>query len=145
LKETTKAEVFKQDSSLIEKVDFLKWTRNISIISEGYLGSIMTKWHVTEEKIDLERDALYKIYKWFFSGLKKIHFKWDIVICFPFWELKWKYIYFEEVYRLLRDLGFDTKKLLPDNLEFRETRSGSLLYHRPGQQVWREIFKLKLN
>ncbi|MCK9272768.1 hypothetical protein M0P65_04455 [Candidatus Gracilibacteria bacterium] len=144
LKQTTKAEVFKQDSSQIEKVDFLKGTRNISIISEGYLGSIMTKGHVTEEKIDLERDTLYKIYKGFFSGLKKIHFKGDIVICFPFWELKGKYIYFEEVYRLLRDLGFETKKLLPDNLEFKETRSGSLLYHRPGQQVGREIFKLKL-
>lgn len=145
LKETTKAEVFKQDSAQIEKVDFLKWTRNISIISEGYLGSIMTKWHVTEEKIEAEIDALYKIYKWFFSWLKKIHFKWDIVICFPFWELKWKYIYFEEAYRLFKDLGFEAKKLLPDNIEFRETRSWSLLYHRPGQQVWREIFKLRLS
>lgn len=137
-------DIFQNDSAKIEKVNFLRNSNSITIVSEWYLGSIMTKWHVTEDKIKEERNNLLKMYSWFFNWLKKVNYKWVIVICFPFWEYKWKYIYFDEIYKLTKDLWFKTKKLLPEDIEFTETRSWSLLYHRPGQQVGREIFCLKL-
>lgn len=138
----TKINIFENDSARIEKVNFLKWSANISIVTEWYLGSVMTRWHVTEEKIQEERKKLLSIYSWFFGWLKKLNYKWTIVICFPFWQLNGKYIYFEEIYKLIKESGFKTNKLLPEWIEFSETRSWSLLYHRPNQQVWREIFKL---
>lgn len=133
--------IFEQDASRIWKLDFLKWN-NISIVTEWYLGSIMTKWHVTLEKIQEERKEILSIYKWFFNDLSRMNYKWQIVISFPFWHLKWKYYYFEEIYELIRNSWFTAKKLLPENLEFKESKYWSLLYHRPSQQVWREIFCL---
>lgn len=132
------------DAMKIWELDFLKNSSNITIVSEWYLGNIMTKWHVTEDKIKIERKNLSSLYEKFFSWLKKLNFKWPIVISFPFWQFKWKYYYFEEIYDIFKKYWFKPQKLLPENIEFRETRSWSLLYHRPNQQVWREIFCLKL-
>ncbi len=137
--------VFRLDATEIEDVNFLKWNYSISIVSEWYLWSIMTKWHVTEEKILKERQELSRLYTGFFSWLKKLNFTWNIVISFPFWTFKGKYMYFEEIYKILDKTWFKAKKLLPNTCEFKETRSGSLLYHRPNQQVWREIFLLNLD
>lgn len=132
------------DAMKIWELDFLKNSSNITIVSEWYLGNIMTKWHVTEDKIKIERKNLSSLYEKFFSWLKKLNFKWPIVISFPFWQFKWKYYYFEEIYNIFKKYWFKPQKLLPENIEFRETRSWSLLYHRPTQQVGREIFCLKL-
>lgn len=138
---TINVDIFEQDASKIGRLDFLKWS-NISIVTEWYLGSIMTKWHMTLDKIKEERNKILSIYKGFFWDLSKINYKWEIVICFPFWQLMWKYVYFEEIYKLIKDSWFIAKKLLPEWIEFSESKYGSLLYHRPNQQVWREIFCL---
>jgi len=138
---TMSVKIFEQDASRIWKLEFLKWS-DISIVSEWYLGSVMTKWHMTIEKIKEERVQIIQIYKWFFSDLARINYKWEIVLCFPFWQLMWKYVYFDEIYKLIKDSWFVAKKLLPDWIEFSESKYWSLLYHRPTQQVWREIFCL---
>lgn len=138
---TMSVKIFEQDASRIWKLEFLKWS-NISIVSEWYLGSVMTKWHMTLDKIKEERAQIIRIYKWFFGDLSRINYKWEIVLCFPFWQLMWKYVYFNEIYKLIKDSWFVAKKLLPDWIEFSESKYWSLLYHRPTQQVWREIFCL---
>ena len=114
-----------------------------SIVTEGYLGEIMTKSNINIERIQKQRDKLNDLYEWFFLGLKRLEFKWNIVISFPFWEITWKYFYFEEIYDKINKYCI-VNKLLPENIEFQETKSGSLLYKRDVQLVGREIFCLKL-
>jgi len=55
----------------------------------------------------------------------------------------WKFLYFEEIYDKLKEY-FVINKLLPESMEFSETKTGSLLYKRDSQLVGREIFSLKL-
>lgn len=140
-KEWMHINIFKQDATKIHSL----WNdiQNINIISEWFLWSIMTKWHVTPEKINEERKNLANLYDKFFFSLNKIRYKWTIVMCFPFWQFKWKYIYFEEVYKIFKKYSITPQKMLPENIDMKETRSWSILYHRPNQQVWREIFLLK--
>ena len=116
---------------------------DINIVTEGFLWEIMTKKNICENRINIQKKNLIKLYKKFFSGLKKINFSWNIVISFPFWELDWKYIYFSEIYDIINRYCF-IHKLLPDDLSFNETKAWSLLYKRNNQLVWREIFKLKM-
>ena len=143
INDSIESEVFRLDARNINKVDFLKWNKWISIVTEWYLWSIMTKWHVNEDKILEQRKSLAQIYEPFFKWLKDLNFKWNIVISFPFWELRWKYQYFEEIYQILKRYWFEPLMILPENSEYRATKTWSLLYHRPWQQVWREIFLLK--
>lgn len=141
-----KIKIFQMDARNIDKIEKNIYNSpNTSIVTEWYLGSIMTAWHVTMDKIQAERVKLAGIYEKFFWWLKKIKFKWNIVISFPFWQLKGKYIYLEEIYNILKKNNFKPIRLLPESIEFKETRSWSLLYHRPNQQVGREIFCLKLD
>jgi len=65
------------------------------------------------------------------------------VISFPFWEIRGKYYYFDEIYEVIKK---HAKKLslLPKLDDIKHTRSGSLLYKRADQVVGREIFKLKI-
>ncbi|MBP8016968.1 hypothetical protein KAZ01_03075, partial [Candidatus Gracilibacteria bacterium] len=114
-----------------------------SIVTEGLLGEVMTKGNITIEKIEKQRYILKNLYEKFFTGLKKIGFKGNIVISFPFWDLNGKYLYLKEIYEIFRILEIKIQKLLPDGIEFKETKEGSLLYKRDDQQVGREIFKLK--
>lgn len=134
------------DFFIMDAINIWKTTKKLdwfNIVTEWYLGDIMTKWHVTIEKIDIQCKKLASLYEWFFSWLKKVGFSWNIVICFPFWEFKWKFYYFTEVYKILEKYWFKVQRLLPDNIEFKSTKSWSILYKREDQQVWREIFKLK--
>ena len=132
---------FKMDAVNISKINKkLDW---FNIVTEWYLWDIMTKWHVTIEKIESQRQKLASLYEWFFSWLRKIDFKWSIVISFPFWEFKGKFYYFSEIYEILKKYWFNPQKLLPDDIGFSETRSWSILYKREDQQVGREIFKLR--
>ncbi len=116
---------------------------NANIVTEWFLWEIMTKNNITIEKININKEHLIWLYKWFFSWLKKLNFKWTIVISFPFWEVKWKYVYFEEIYKLFRFFNIKTLQLLPEEIQFKTTKYWSLLYKKNDQQVWREIFKLK--
>ena len=103
----------------------------------------MTQKNISIDRINKQKESLISIYEKFFENLKKINYTWNIVICFPFWEISWKYIYFEEIYKTLSILC-DIQPLFPSNFENITTKAWSLLYKREKQLVWREIFKLKI-
>ena len=114
-----------------------------TIVTEGFLGEIMTKKNISHDRIDIQRKNLFKLYDKFFSGLCSVGFKWDIVISFPFWEVDKKYFYFTEVYTLLEKYC-SVQDIFPKKYDLAPTKSGSLLYKRDSQLVGREIFKLKI-
>lgn len=151
--------IIEQNSKYISEIDFIKEVD--SIVTEGYLWEVMTQKNISLERIDAQKKKLRDLYIWFFSGLQKLQFKWNIVISFPFWEMNKKYFYFEEVYEIVNKFCI-VQELLPKWLEFgnqekakeREvweyhsfievSKAGSLLYKRDNQLVGREIFKLKI-
>lgn len=129
------------DAKGISSSPFLK--KSDIIVTEWYLGSIFQKYSVTEKKIDEEKQKLLDIYEKFFFWLQKANFTWNIVISFPFWDIRGKYYYFSEIYAIINKYC----KILPQLpawLDFGHTKSGSLLYKRPDQVVGREIFKIKI-
>ena len=130
-----------QNAKYIHEIDFLSEVD--AIVTEWYLWEIMTKNNISIERIEKQRKKLSDLYEWFFSGLKKLNFKWNIIISFPFWEISDKFLYFEEIYDIINKYSL-IQKLLPENIEFNETKSGSLLYKRNSQLVGREIFSLKI-
>lgn len=148
---------FAQENNIIlEDVEFIKLNakfinessvlleKNIdAIVTEWYLWEIMTQKNISIDRIDKQKESLISIYEKFFENLKKIKYEWNIVICFPFWEISWKYIYFEEIYKTLSILC-DIQPLFPTSFENITTKVWSLLYKREKQLVWREIFKLKI-
>lgn len=148
---------FAQENNIIlEDVEFIKLNakfinessvlleKNIdAIVTEWYLWEIMTQKNISIDRIDKQKESLISIYEKFFENLKKINYTWNIVICFPFWEISWKYIYFEEIYKTLSILC-DIQPLFPTSFENITTKAWSLLYKREKQLVWREIFKLKI-
>lgn len=148
---------FAQENNIIlEDVEFIKLNakfinessvlleKNIdAIVTEWYLWEIMTQKNISIDRIDKQKESLISIYEKFFENLKKIKYEWNIVICFPFWEISWKYIYFEEIYKTLSILC-DIQPLFPTSFENITTKVWSLFYKREKQLVWREIFKLKI-
>lgn len=148
---------FAQENNVIlEDVEFIKLNakfinessilleKNIdAIVTEWYLWEIMTQKNISIDRINKQKESLISIYEKFFENLKKINYTWNIVICFPFWEISWKYIYFEEIYKTL-SLLCDIQPLFPTSFENITTKAWSLLYKREKQLVWREIFKLKI-
>ncbi len=141
-----KYEVIEMDASDIKNSSILKNNKIDAIVSEWYLWQIFWKNSINLWKIENERKKLLQIWEWFFSWLKSINFSWNIVICFPFWEVSWLYYYFEEIYIILEKYC-EIQKLLSNKLKdfnVSETKSWSLLYKRDNQTVWREIFKLKI-
>ncbi len=135
------SEVSVLDARAIWSSKFLSYAD--AIVTEGFLGQIFQKYSVTEKKITEEKVKLLDIYTHFFKWLKQAKFSWNIVISFPFWEVKWKYFYFTEIYAILEKYT-NILSLLPKNSDIRTTKSGSLLYKREGQVVGREIFKLNI-
>ncbi len=134
----------KLNAKFIEESEILANHKIDSIISEWYLWEVMTKKNISLDRIEKQRESLKSLYEKFFEWLRKIKYDWNIVICFPFWEMKWKYVYFSEIYDIL-DKYCEVGDLFPkDFKELETTRSGSLLYKRPLQLVGREIFKLKI-
>ncbi len=131
------------DARDINQSEFLKNNDICNIVTEWFLWEIMTKKNMCLDRINIQRKNLKKLYEKFFSWLKEVWFKGVIVISFPFWELSWKYIYFEEIYGILKKYC-KILSLFPIEFDFKETKSGSLLYKRQKQLVWREIFKLKI-
>jgi len=123
--------------------NFLKKNKIEKIVTEGFLWEIMTKKNINMDRINIQRRNLSKLYEKFFSWLQKIWFKWTMVISFPFWNINWKHVYFEDVYTILNKHA-EVLPLFPREFSFSETRSWSLLYKREKQLVWREIFKLKI-
>lgn len=138
----SKYDIVKFDAKDIEKSQILKNNKIDVIVSEWYLWEIFTKTTVSFDNVKIQRQNLLQIYESFFSWLKESWFEWVIVISFPFWEIKWKYNYFEEIYELLKKYCV-IQDLLPKEIGL-ISRSWSLMYKRPEQIVWREIFKLKI-
>lgn len=129
------------DAKGISSSPFLR--KSDAIVTEWYLGQVFTKKTVSKTVIAEEKKLLLDIYTSFFEGLKRANYSGVIVICFPFWEVMWIYNYFDEVYEVVKKYAKNLP-LLPPHEEFKHTRSWSLLYKRPDQVVWREIFKLKI-
>ena len=103
----------------------------------------MTKKNISLDRINKQKESLLSIYSKFFENLAKVDFSWRIVICFPFWELNGKFIYFNEILEILNK--FCVIENIFKNSEINiSSKSGSLLYKREKQLVWREIFKLKI-
>ncbi len=142
-KKNTWWEIEKLNAKFVNEVSFWDKIKNWSIVTEWYLWEIMTQKNISFDRIKKQIESLTKIYEWFFYSLKKWNFSWNIVISFPFWDLKWKYIFFEEIYDILEKYC-EILPLFPSEFDFKETKSGSLLYKRQKQLVWREIFKLKV-
>lgn len=134
-------EIVKFDAKQIANSPILKNHHINSIVTEWYLWEIFWEKNISLEKIKKVRMQLKEIFEWFFSWLQNIKFSWIIIISFPFWEIKWKYYYFEEIYEILNKYCI-VEELLPK--EIKTTKTWSLLYKRSNQTVWREIFKLKI-
>lgn len=133
--------IFTQNAKYIHEINILN---NVDlIVTEWYLWEIMTKNNINFERIEKQREKLSDLYEWFFAWLKKLNFKWNIVISFPFWEMNSKYFYFEEIYDKI-NMYCQINDILPQDFAHLKTKVGSLLYKRDSQLVGREIFSLKV-
>lgn len=132
--------IFNQNAKYINEVKSLNEIDQIT--TEWYLWEIMTKNNISLERINKQKEKLLDLYSWFFSWLKKSNFKWNIVISFPFWDMKWKFLFFEEIYDIINKYCKIEKLITDENINFQETKAWSLLYKRNSQIVWREIFSL---
>lgn len=136
-------EIIKLNSKFIHESDILLNKNIDSIVTEWYLGEVMTQNNISFDRINKQKESLIELYDRFFKWLKQINYKWNLVICFPFWEIKWSYVYFNEIYDIIKKYCI-INELFPSNYELETTKSWSLLYKREKQLVWREIFKLKI-
>lgn len=134
----------KLNAKFINESPFLLENKVHSIVTEWYLWEIMTKKNISLDRIEKQKSSLISIYEKFFANLQNINYKWNLVICFPFWDLNWKYVFFENIYEVINKYCIVEKILPTDFNEIIETKSWSLLYKRDKQLVWREIFKLKI-
>ena len=133
----------KLNAKFINESEILKKEKIDLIVTEWYLWEIMTKKNISLDRINKQKESLLSIYSKFFENLAKVDFPWRIVICFPFWELNGKFIYFNEILEILNK--FCVIENIFKNSEINlSSKSGSLLYKREKQLVWREIFKLKI-
>ncbi len=85
------------------------------------------------------------MYDGFFGGLCGMDFSGNIVMTFPFWDIHGTTSFFTEIYDVIGRHGFEILPLLPvDTMRTTMTPKGSLLYKRPGQNVGREVIKMRL-
>ena len=141
--QNTNWKIEKLNAKFINEATFWNKVKDWIIVSEWYLWEVMTKKNISKERIAEQAKALEKIYIPFFENLKKWWFSWTIVISFPFWEIKWKYFYFDEIYEILKR-HCNILPYYPEDFNLKSTKSWSLLYKREKQLVWREIFKLEI-
>lgn len=130
--------------------EFPQLHKTDAIVTEWYLWEVMTQKNISLERIEKQKQSLEKIYKWFFSSLKKSWYSWTIVLCFPFWEIHKKYIYADNLYSILESYAKIEQIIPQENILEKyqtftqHTKSWSLLYKRKNQLVWREICKLTI-
>lgn len=141
--ENTKWIIEKLNAKFINEATFFDKVKDWIIVSEWYLWEVMTQKNISRDRISEQRKGLEKLYIPFFENLKKWWFTWTIVISFPFWEIKWSYHYFEEIYSILEQ-KCEILPFFPEDFNLKSTKTWSLLYKREKQLVWREIFKLKI-
>ena len=133
----------KLNAKFINESEILQKEKIDLIVTEWYLWEIMTKKNISLDRINKQKESLLSIYSKFFENLAKVDFSWRIVICFPFWELNGKFIYFNEILEILNKFCV-IENIFKNNEINLSSKSGSLLYKREKQLVWREIFKLKI-
>ncbi len=136
-------EIIKLNSKFIHESNILLNKDIDSIITEWYLGEMMTQKNISMDRINKQKESLSELYDRFFTWLNQINYNWNLVICFPYWEIKWKTIFFTEIYDILGKYC-NIESLLPTDFIIKTTDNWSLLYKREKQLVWREIFKLKM-
>ncbi len=141
--QNTKWIIEKLNAKFINEATFFDKVKDWIIVSEWYLWEVMTQKNISKERILEQRKGLEKLYIPFFENLKKWWFSGTIVISFPFWEIKWNYHYFEEIYSILEQ-KCEILPFFPEDFNLKSTKTWSLLYKREKQLVWREIFKLKI-
>lgn len=137
-------DIFELDATKIFRHFEGKKIENTVIVSEWYLGAIMQKDSITMDRVKAERMNLMRMYDAFFRGLKNLGFKWNIVMTFPFWDIRGTCSYFTEIYEVLEDAGYEVVPLLPRTTADLLTRKWSLLYRRESQNVGREVIKIRL-
>lgn len=138
-----KAHIEKLNAKFVNEASCWNKVKDWIIITEWFLWEVMTKKNISIDRITEQRKSLEKIYSAFFLSLSTGWFSWTLVICFPFWEMKGKYFYFEEIYSIVEKYC-DIVPYFSEKFSEKATKSGSLLYKREKQLVWREIFRLKL-
>lgn len=112
-----------------------------AIVTEWYLWEVMTQNNITMERIEKQKESLESIYSKFFVWLSESKFKGRVVISLPFWEMKWKYYYCENIYPIIEE---NMDIISPRIWSFSPTKMGSLLYKRDAQLVGREVFVLEV-
>lgn len=117
-------------------------TKNICIVSEGFLGEIVTKKSFSKEKIQAIRNDLKVLYSGFFNGLKCRSFDGKIIMSFPFWKQGETCIYFREIYEIIRENGFEIVPMIPEEYNL-NTKENTLLYARKSHIVGREIIVIQ--
>lgn len=138
----------KLNAKFVEEFEYIKKTD--VIVTEWYLWEMMTMKNISVERIEKQKDSLEKIYQGFFASLKNIAYKGNIVICFPFWEISWNFIYADNLYEILAKYTHISEiipwdKVCEEYSDFlSHSKSWSLLYKRHNQIVGREIFKLTI-
>ena len=90
--------------------------KDISIVSEGFLGDIMSARDVTLDRVQAERKKLAAMYAEFFRGLREADFQEVLVMSFPFWSIQGSYTYFTEIYDIIAKNGFMSDSLLPADM-----------------------------
>ena len=136
-------EIIKLNSKFIHESDILLNKEIDSIVTEWYLWEMMTQKNISMDRINKQKESLTELYDRFFTWLKQINYNWNLVICFPYWEMKWKIIFFTEIYDVLNKYC-TVQNLFTKDYIIKPTENWSLLYKREKQLVWREIFKLKM-
>ncbi|MDQ7009930.1 MAG: hypothetical protein Q9M94_06570 [Candidatus Gracilibacteria bacterium] len=139
----TKGIIEKLNAKFINEATFFDKIKTGVIVTEGYLGEVMTQKNISKDRILEQRKGLEKLYNPFFENLKKGGFSGTIVMSFPFWEVRGNYYYFEEIYSILEEYC-EILPYFPEDFNIKSTKTGSLLYKREKQLVGREIFKLKI-
>ncbi len=142
-KKNSNAIIEKLNAKFVSEFSYFEEIKKWVIVTEWFLWEIMTKKNISIDRIEKNKKSLEKIYLSFFESLKKWWFGWHIVISFPFWDLDWKYIFFEEIYKIL-DKYCHVLSFFPESFNIKESKYWSLFYKRQKQFVWREIFKLKM-
>ncbi len=135
--------IIKLNAKFIDEAPFFASKLDL-IVSEWYLWEVMTKKNISKERIQKQKESLKKLYSLFFKNIRKTNFSGNIIICFPFWELNWKYIYFNEILEIYKENNIKIEKIFQNKDFDLTTKSGSLLYKRKNQLVGREIFKLSV-
>ena len=139
----TTCKIEKLNAKFIHEASFWQEVKDWIIVTEWFLGEVMTKKNISKERIQVQRDTLTKLYKAFFENLSKWWFTWTIVMSFPFWEMRWKYFYFDEIYSILEEYC-EIHSFFPEDFSEQASKLWSLLYKREKQLVWREIFSFKI-